>query len=155
MDSFFSWVKSFVAQFLGKRLLERRSRDVPANTRITMSVLATDRTEYQVPPWSEFMDIINRAMDVSGSALGPQVIDTLRKKLNSNLQLNNQQAYRTVSIFRSLLKGKSRRHTAGTHCEAVLATLSQYNTALTGSGDLRLITACKVLVYIHSRDRFD
>lgn len=160
LDLFFGWVKVFVFQLLGKRQLEVLCRNGgPARGPVTISILAVDRATYQVPPWSECKEVIKKAIALDKSAFDSAgVCDALERRIRSCPPLHNSSAQHTVNIFRGLLHGRPKTYVGGTHCEAVLATLSQYHeTAILNKEDKALIEICQVLclIFIHVESLID
>ena len=121
LQSFFGWVRTFVAHFLGKRNLEvyaSRLALANINKRPDIRVFAVNCGVYRLPSWIELEKVIGDALDTS-EMVTANIIRNLRE---SSTTLKPELKH-TLRLFRDIVEGKEETCELIMHCEAVVMAL--------------------------------
>ncbi len=158
VESFIAWIKTFIVQFIAKRVLELQCRQRSSEP-IEMSLLAVDRIVFRIPPWESFKPIIHDVVRRIPSPVIPckklaDVIQIIEKEIDNfkNFKDVDHEAQKAVSMFRkSSSREKPKLFTVGSHCEMLLAVLIIFKHMLADLGldDPELIRMCEVRSYIY------
>lgn len=122
---FFGWVRTFVAQFLGKRNLEvytAQLASVDLNKRPEIRVFSVNSELYRVPAWKEFEKVIQNALVDTSENDTAEIIRSLLEKVTSRKGLKPE-AQRSVGFFRKIVEQERKTCVLLMHCEAVVAAL--------------------------------
>jgi hypothetical protein len=125
LETFFRWVRTCVAHFLGKRNLEvytARLASVKLNKRPEIRVFSVRGETYLVPAWNKFEDVIRNALTDTSEKDATEIIRNLRDKITTGKGLNSE-AQRSVGLMGRIIKHKQATCTLIMHCEAVIAAI--------------------------------
>ncbi|KAF8342365.1 hypothetical protein F5887DRAFT_918801 [Amanita rubescens] len=148
-ESFIGWLKTFIVQFIAKRVLELQCRKRPG-TPVEMSLLAVDRKVYRVPPWTEFQKLIQSTVKIASGGLSiscatKEVVPTIEKKIEDFIA-SDPDVEKTMDIFRTIINSatkeskqrkprkhtqkKPRLYTVGSHSETLLGMLMKFGSRI-------------------------
>jgi hypothetical protein len=132
LKTFFGWVRTFVAHFLGKRNLEVYTVQLSLasfNKRPEIRVLAVNSEQFRVPTWGEFQTVICNALANTTEEDKVKIITILTEKVSNGKGLAPD-AYRHVSFLRSIITKERQDKTYNVimHCEAVVVALLEFLT---------------------------
>jgi hypothetical protein len=154
LQSFFGWVRIFVAHFLAKRTLEfqcaRLFQTKPESfEKPRIKILSVNSDTYEVPPWDQFKCIIREALkDVSEDDV-ELIIEIMEMKIRSGHGLSPV-AFHSLNFFRKIVDGEEKSCILCMHCEAVFAALleARHRVQLESSADTDTDTELKRLAEI-------
>jgi hypothetical protein len=129
LQTFFGWVRTFVAHFLGKRNLEvytARLDSVNLNKRPKIRVFSVSGENYRVPAWHEFETVIRDALTDTSEKDTTEIIRNLRNKITTGKGLKPD-ARRSLCFIRRIMKQEQATCTLVMHSEAVIAAILESN----------------------------
>lgn len=146
VDTVVGWVKTFVAQLLAKRALEKYCLTLPTDEQICFNIIATDRSKLCYASWSVMEDVIKTVM-ASSEAIGltsdmpPDVIGILKDRILASNSHN-----KVIRAFKALLESKDPGwFPSGLHCEFILGAFLLYPQLANPTDDKLLLSITEVL----------
>jgi hypothetical protein len=151
------WTKTFVSHFLAKRALEQHCVKLQAKEKVSIHIVATDRSPLRYPTWPA-MNALIRAVVESSKATGDGRIsfdcDDVVKKLEQRILLEKKQ-HKVLGAFKQMVSRKDPMQVltlnfpSGLHCEFILAALLLYPVEANPAKDERLRAIVEVLLFFH------
>jgi hypothetical protein len=146
VDTVVGWVKTFVAQLLAKRALEKYCLTLLTDEQICFNIIATDRSKLCYASWSIMEDVIKTVM-ASSEAIGltsdmpPDVIGILKDRILASNSHN-----KVIRAFKALLESKDPGwFPSGLHCEFILGAFLLYPQLANPTDDKLLLSITEVL----------
>jgi len=111
------------SNFLASKHRKLLVKDPSAKVQVTL--LATNRTEYLVPTWDKFIEVVKRAMEGNDTIPG---LDGFLSNLPERIKMSTVHGFTANSIghFQRIVRNEQVLMKVGTHSEAALALLALY-----------------------------
>jgi hypothetical protein len=153
VDGFAGWTKTFVSQFLGKCTLEQYSLRLPAEEKVSIRIIAADRSSLHYPTWPVMEAVIRAVMESSEAKANggikmkhTELISKLEERVLEGGQHKFVQTFWALVISKDPKKILSAGFPSGLHCELILAAFLLYPVAANPAKDERLLSIAKVLL---------
>ena len=140
-DEFTRWARSIVAQFIGKRALEKQAARLP-DISPEISVIEANRMAFRMPSWPDIFKVLIEALQGQSTPVQEQnnILEILRNRIMRPPRGIEGEGLKTICQIRRLYFNRhpltwdvqkiklpeDLLHSMTYHCEAVMAALSEY-----------------------------